>query len=299
MRLPTRLKTRLDTRLKSRISSIIERYFARNSSTRYATIPTATVDRIVMDVNPDAGNGNTGLPAGAPAVTDNVLQTIDFAYTGTISELYKNGSDIFNGVVANVEMYLGSSLVRKYSVNGRVLRNDVAELGAELVANGNFSDGVAGWSAVGGWSIYGGIAHAHDFTSAFQRLTALSAATDVGVTYIITVDCVEYTSGGVYLRKPRDESVSDTSFLINRVGTYEFVITVGSENTDVAFANLTVDTNLKISNVSVRRADGYGTVVNGNVEDIGLFQRKPNGDWQGKNLDVPPWDSVDQTMVKA
>ena len=42
-----------------------------------------------------------------------------------------------------------------------------------------------------------------------------------------------------------------------------------------------------------------GAIINGNDEDKGLFKKLPNGDWNGSNLDVPPWDSVDQVLVTA
>lgn len=42
-----------------------------------------------------------------------------------------------------------------------------------------------------------------------------------------------------------------------------------------------------------------GTIVNGDDEDKGLFTKQANGDWLGSNLDVPPWDSVDQTLPVA
>ncbi|MEH6451270.1 MAG: hypothetical protein V7765_21595 [Oleispira sp.] len=41
-----------------------------------------------------------------------------------------------------------------------------------------------------------------------------------------------------------------------------------------------------------------GTVVNGNADDWGLFKENPTS-WEGQNLNVPPWDSVDQELIKA
>jgi len=42
-----------------------------------------------------------------------------------------------------------------------------------------------------------------------------------------------------------------------------------------------------------------GAIVNGDDEDKGLFTKQANGDWKGNDLDVPPWDSVDQVLVTA
>lgn len=41
-----------------------------------------------------------------------------------------------------------------------------------------------------------------------------------------------------------------------------------------------------------------GTVINPNAGDWGLFKEKPTL-WEGQNLTAPPWDSVDQELIKA
>ena len=108
------------------IPSAITRYFRHNlGTTDYYSHASATVDRIVMTVNPNAGNGNTGLPTGAPAVTDNVLQTIDFAYSGTISELCRNGSSYFSGIMANVKYYFGGVQIHGYDIKSN--SNDIPD----------------------------------------------------------------------------------------------------------------------------------------------------------------------------
>lgn len=54
------------------------------------------------------------------------------------------------------------------------------------------------------------------------------------------------------------------------------------------------------SSTLVDNASGQnGTIINGNNEDWGLFTKQANGDWKGNGLDVPPWDSVDQVLVKS
>ena len=128
------------------IRSEISRYFRRNEGTTdYISHAAVTVDRIVMDIYPDAGNGNTGLPTGAPTVTDNVLQTIDFAYSGTISELCRNGSSYFSGIMANVKYYFGGVQIHGYDIKSN--SNDIPDtIGSNnaTVINGNAED----------WAIY-------------------------------------------------------------------------------------------------------------------------------------------------
>ena len=41
-----------------------------------------------------------------------------------------------------------------------------------------------------------------------------------------------------------------------------------------------------------------GTIINGNADDWGLFDKISAG-WKGKGLVVPPWDSVDQELINA
>jgi hypothetical protein len=60
---------------------------------------------------------NTGLPAGAPTITARKVQTIDFAFSGTITELAKNGSDYFNGWIFDVEFLNAGDVVASFSMN--------------------------------------------------------------------------------------------------------------------------------------------------------------------------------------
>lgn len=130
-----------------------KRYFRRNEDPGYATHSSVTVDRIVMVVLPNTGNGNLGLPNGAPAVDDNELQTIDFAYSGSISELYRNGTDYFEGIIANVKYYLSGELIHSWSINSN--SNTETDFIGGLVltiVNGNAGDwGLFDRQANGDW----------------------------------------------------------------------------------------------------------------------------------------------------
>lgn len=87
------------------------RYFTELSpaAMQYYTSATVSPDTITMDVYPK--DGNTGLPAGAPAVTNNVWQTISFPFAGSISEWGKNGANYFDGFMANIRATVGGELV--------------------------------------------------------------------------------------------------------------------------------------------------------------------------------------------
>lgn len=42
-----------------------------------------------------------------------------------------------------------------------------------------------------------------------------------------------------------------------------------------------------------------GTYINGSIDDYGKFKKLSNGNWQGSDLSVPPWDSADQVIEVA
>jgi hypothetical protein len=86
-------------------ADLITSDYLKFDDTSYAThTARTTVSRIVMDVLPSVDN--TGLPDGAPTVTAGTMQTIDFTFTGSsISELGRNGTDYFQGIIANPKYY--------------------------------------------------------------------------------------------------------------------------------------------------------------------------------------------------
>jgi hypothetical protein len=248
------------TGLVRAISNINTRYLRRNEGTTdYISHSAATVDRIVMDVYPSAGN--VGLPTGAPAVTNNVLQTIDFAYTGTISELYKNGASYFAGIMANVKYYLNGTLIRDYPLddNSDILRNRATVLGGEL------------WNGV----------------SDFPADTNVTAATGTtaGASYLTTISGL---SGGEDFRfsgQSGFESVGNGVFVLTAPGSSMQFRSIGVSESGVT--------------ISIRQADGYGTVINGNASDWGLFQQQATGEWLGPELVVNGGFDTDSDWVKG
>ena len=113
------LKPVLSPLLKSILNSqdvFSSRYFRRNQGgTDFISHSSVTVDRIVMTVDPVSGN--SGLPTGAPAVIDNELQIIDFAFSGSISEIGKNGASFFQGIVSNVKYYNSGIQIHGYRID--------------------------------------------------------------------------------------------------------------------------------------------------------------------------------------
>jgi hypothetical protein len=97
-----------------------DRYFTTIGATlsQYYSIPSVTVDRIVMDVYSPTG-ATTGLPTGAPTPTANKYETLDFVYSGTINEIGRNGATYVpdGTIIANVNLYLSGTLIHSYAID--------------------------------------------------------------------------------------------------------------------------------------------------------------------------------------
>lgn len=100
--------------------SVVQRHFTTIGATlsQYYSIPSVTVDRIVMDVYSPGGVAD-GLPTGASTPTANKLDTLDFVYSGTIDEIGRNGATYVpdGTIIANVELYFSGTLIHSYSID--------------------------------------------------------------------------------------------------------------------------------------------------------------------------------------
>ena len=196
-------------------------------------------------------------------------------FVGTVNfRLYSansvSGSKL-NGILANPKIYDNGTLIRDYPINDgkNILANAATALGSEL-------DGLtyALTTAIGG-----------------VASVVLSSLSVIGKTYLVEVSY----SGVVGDASVRIGGFSSPSF--TGTGTIEFVATATTAVNDILGA-LTGVTSGSVT-VSIKEAEGYGTIVNGNDDDWGLFDKQANGDWKGNSLAVPPWDSVDQVLVTA
>lgn len=123
-------------------------------------------ESITMDVYPRSGN--SGLPPGAPAVTNNIFQTITFTLTGNMDFIGREGANFFNGFIKNVlvdgRIYkinenFGSTSTLIDSggggQNGAALNISESSFftlidgnwdGVERAVNGTFNTDIIGWS---------------------------------------------------------------------------------------------------------------------------------------------------------
>ena len=120
-------------------------------------------------------------------------------------------------------------------------------LGNELVVNGDFSNGLTGWSYGVGWSVTNGVAFCAGTQSGFTRLeqTVLDIPNN-GKTYIITVEGVSITQGRILIGTSvagfRTLNVNDPAVLSMRdtpnrarinINFYEFEKRNGINTTDI------------------------------------------------------------------
>ena len=132
--------------------------------------------------------------------------------------------------------------------------------GDELVTGGDFST-PSDWVLASGWAINGNTAIASDLATTQYNRISQPLPTEIGKTYRISGDCINSDTYGVYLRKPQDASVSDLSFRIVEVGHFEFTVTVGSDNNELAFAKFNQASDTRITNISVKEVQPIRTEI--------------------------------------
>ena len=107
------------------------------------------------------------------------------------------------------------------------------------------------WDLETGWSIGEDKAVVTNAPNLYQRLTQSSLSFTLNSTYKISITCSEYSTGFVYLRKPRGVE-SDTTLRIDNVGTFVFYVKALSDLDAFALAVGAIGTDLSISNISVK-----------------------------------------------
>lgn len=132
-------------------SDLVQRYFTQFDSgvdSYGEPTSTPTITRIVMDVYPT--NGNAGLPTGAPAVTNNIWQTIDFAFTGSLPDIGRNGAVYFDGYIGDTFAYNGATLVVNSPMDDAPSATYFNNLAAVLGSDELSISGGATWTEVDG-----------------------------------------------------------------------------------------------------------------------------------------------------
>ena len=173
----------------------------------------------------------------------------------------------FKGILANLKIYDNGTLIRDYPLddNSDILRNRATVLGGNLNTTADPLDSVL----IGGpaFSFYD-----------FAELTS-------GVRYLATCDIANYSgSGAVGFRSTLGMGSGIGSRTRSSNGRVEILF----DATDSGVAELFSQSSNQctFSSISIRQADGYGTIINGNAADWGLFDKQADGDWLGQELVV-------------
>ena len=154
-------------------------------------------------------------------------------FNGYLDIASANGNYSFD-YVAGINDYID---FRGNSFIGSVTNVSVKEVGQD-------------WAIETGWSIGEDKAVVTNAPNLYQRLTQSSLSFTLNSTYKISITCSEYSTGFVYLRKPRGAE-SDTTLRIDNVGTFVFYVKALSEFDAFALAVGSIGTDLSISNISV------------------------------------------------
>jgi len=274
--LVTPLVTSLVQPLVTPLVAPFQRFFttlASASSQNGSFTAAVTCDRIVMDVNSPTGS-NTGLPTGAPVPTANKLVTLDFAFAGgTIQDFGKNGASFFDGIIANIRLFNGPTLVASVNWDGDgsasetnkidgsnplLLTNittadaelftrqtDGDFLGVDVVINGSFATDTD-WTKGGATTISGGAANfvAAGENALFQNVLGSSL-------YRVNFDITAFTSGLITVWSGANES-STTNAKVSGIGNKTIDIDGNGGNGNVIFGNNAAFT-MSIDNASAKR----------------------------------------------
>ena len=194
--------------------------------------------------------------SGVGSVSSDTNLFIGARYGGT------TGSGVFyQGQLSNIRIWTGGdrntgTLTRHYRMdegwrgeNNQVLVNYATELGEELVVNGDFSDGLNGWTVINNVSDVDGAAYLVEdgglsaisqgiLSASKQYLTKVNVLNESGALRLETKSYTFYPLKGGY------NTIAHTPF-----------------NTNLYIKTHQAGTSGYVDNVSVRQADGYGTYI--------------------------------------
>lgn len=226
-------------------------------------------------------------------VDDNLIGSTAFSglwYAKTIWRAMASGFTglvYTNGILANLKIWDNGVLTHWLPIDdgGDILANKATTLGEELTPIQDYSDPF--WVGI---FTDGGIGSFSTTAGGQGPRTVQDSILEEGVTYKIVISNMS-AGVGVFFR-------DNTAIPLISNSNGEFLFTVPAVSSGRQLYMRASVAGTHTATVSVRRADGYATVINGNAEDWGEFKEEPTL-WKGQDLTVPPWDSVDQELLKA
>ncbi len=195
--------------------------------------------------------------------TDNIL---------CIGARYDNGSISlpFQGTLSNIRIWTGGdrntgTLTRDYRMdegwrgaNNQVLVNYATELGEELVVNGDFSDGMTGWTIRDGdWEVVDGQAVLSGESPTNTQYLANQGTVNEQQQYLYSIS----TLSGRSLTPSLKDYTPNSSFITSESGDAVHAATGRGYGQFIVRSSVTVPLPLVIDSISVRQADGYGCYI--------------------------------------
>lgn len=209
-----------------------------------------------------------------------------------VDQLYRQSTTSEgSGILANLSIYDAGTLIRDYPLddNSGILANRATPLGPELY----LFNGLNNWSSARSNSTL-------SLDGENVRVTANNTATHggawqldgltIGSQILVNITMLRGTSTGqiriradstpsltegqlVEYTNPNDGSITA---IVNATASTMYFGTISTGHAAGQYHEILIN--------SIRQADGYGTVINGNASDWGLFQQQATGEWLGQEL---------------
>jgi len=228
------------------------------------TINTLSISRVGSQYSLIVNGGESILVTGS---LDSIRY--DSIYAG-------NSFQNVSGILANLKIYDNGTLIRGYPLddNSDILRNRATVLGGDQAINPPSELG-------DGWTDNGDGSYTCDGSQSVGTLLRFTNAQfNAGDNVLTRFEIVSRTSGDI---KVSIQGSTADGPSISSVGNYSHVsdITASTSTYGLSAGSTFVGT---VRAISIRQADGYGTVINGNASDWGLFQQQATGEWLGQEL---------------
>jgi hypothetical protein len=248
---------------------------------------TVHIDNTKIDSMPNNTSGTRSFLHTTTEITTNLSFVSESNTTGS-STMY-----IDNISVREVTSF--NKLIRDYPLddNSGILRNRAAVLGGEELTNADFSNGLTGWTNHTLSQVINGKLDIYNLSNGFAETVRQFGNYNVGTDYLVTFDyentgpqaLIYVSPDGSYANRIADLVVGGSgtrvlTFTANVSGLFVVVSRAGGTQTPSAPSGVVVNS------ISIRQADGYGTVINGNDEDWQEFELAEDNVWLGHNK----WD---------
>ena len=125
-------------------------------------------------------------------------------------------------------------------------------LGAELLVNGDFSNGVVGWGGLGGGSIAANATGGADVLTVGSNGASKSFASEVGASYLVTGRVSGAQAGRVYINDANSTASTEAN-VANLSGFFAFVTSAIAATTYVILGSTNSNVTVSFDDISVKK----------------------------------------------